>query len=356
MQGAESSRMQSSLTSEELFPLLPSKPQPTCASTTPHSTAFSTLPVPSTRTGYILVFLAAVFQASHATTYRIAETAFGMPPSISLLFYSFSFVTLCLLYLWFFSLFATLKLPRLQLFRLMAHGMCTACTAYLNNIALVYVSVGITLTILATVPALTSVLAMVFLGDPMSLSDVLVLFVNLVGVALVSQPALVSGDHAQLFGIAACLCSVLTASVGFCLVKAMGHRVHFVLNTLAIGLAGLVMCLCITPATDLSQISGDPTGLLLLVFGAVLGFSSQCFINRGVQICRPGPALVVRSCNVPVSLGLGLLFLHEGISPIAFSGVCLVLLSIAFTGFSQVSNDAAGDKDIDVKGFNNSEV
>lgn len=109
----------------------------------------------------------------------------------------------------------------------------------------------------------------------------------------------------MLLGTAAGLGAALSASAGFRIVKVMGVHVHFEPNTLVVGLAGVILSAFMTSRADVWDTLQNGYALTLMTLYGVLGFASPCFINWGMQICRPGPALIVKSFSVPVTFLLG---------------------------------------------------
>lgn len=70
--------------------------------------------------------------------------------------------------------------------------------------------------------------------------------------------------------------------------------------------------------------------------GGVAGFVSQCLLNFALGIAPSGPAVVVRSANVPLTFVLGFLFLDERPAVVSVLGVGVVLVSVAMIGLQKV--------------------
>lgn len=292
--------------------------------------------VASPLSGYMLMCVAAVAQATRAFVFHLAEAYYGVPPSIALIFSSVVYLSLGSLTLHHLRMVHAARLPRTQLLQLGLRGLFAALTVYLNNVALAHVSVGTALTLLSTVPAMTSVLTALFLKDALSAMDIVVLGVNMAGVALVAGPSAAAGQADAMVGIAAGLGSAVCASIGFTLVKLMGSRVHYLLNTLSNGCSGVLIAMCVTSGADVQAMMGNGRGAVLALLGACVGFVAQTAVNRGMQMCRAGPALVVRTFNVPISFALGMIFLGEGLGILGGVGVSLVMMSVVYIGMSQV--------------------
>lgn len=301
--------------------------------------------IPSASYGYFLSFWAAIALAVCAFLFHIAEVYYDISPVMAVLIASTISVLLSVCALTTIREPSCNLLPPDQCGVLAARGMFAAANMYLKNVSLAYIPVGTALTLLSITPIFVSLLAALFLGDPLTATDVLVLLANVVGVVLVSRPTQLGGLRSmQLVGTVAGLCAALCAAVGYTLVKRMGLRVHYLLNPLAIGLSGLLLSAFATPISELRGLSENMLGVAITALASCLGFASQALVNRGMQLCRPGPSLVIRSCNVPVSFALGLFFLNERVSGLSLLGVVIVLVSVCYLGISQMLRDRTGGR------------
>lgn len=316
----------------EKTPLIPVSSSP--------SAAFSGSPAISVFSAYGFVFFAAILQALRAFSFHVAEHFLGFPASTAVLISSVVYIIFCFGYIAIFNLWSSFNLPNDQVLRLGLRGFLAASTVYLNNIALKYIPVGNSMTILALAPAMTSVLAAQFLHDSLSFRDIAILLVNIGGVALVAQPSVADGGG-EAFGVMMAVLAAVSSSVGFILVKKMGVQVHFILIPLSIGFNGLFLALLFMRGNDYALLWKNKEGSGVALIGAVLGCITQSLVNRGMQIVRPGLGLVVRTFNVPVTVILGALFLGEHVTWIPLLGILLVLSSIGVIGMTTYFKDRA---------------
>lgn len=358
--------------------------------------------------GYGMIAISACTQAVRAALFHGAMTRSTISPSASLFLSGITFTVLSVLGILFFNLQErVMKTPRKQVLQLVLRGLISGVMVFTNTFALSLIPVGTALTLFATAPAITSVLAAIFLNDPLTVTDAAVLLANLVGVTLVARPSTVSSqtstvstvtlpkhslalpfsgrqvstawDHAirlgftnsslssssssssspasasayalanadgqalrqALIGVIVALATAFLIASAYTLVKAMGTRVHFILNLLSIGLGCLFVSMFLVDATSLHVMIAEPYGTLTILAGATAGFIAQALLNRAVQLCRPGPALVVRSMNVPVSIALGWIFFHESVPATTFLGTIIVLFSVIYIGLSHIWRNAA---------------
>lgn len=286
--------------------------------------------------GYMLMACAACTKASRAFIFHVSERVYHFPASVNLALTAIVFILGAGLFVAFTGVHRSVPKTRTLLLMLTARGLLTALTLYLNNIALARVPVGVSLTIFSCAPVLTSVLAALLLNDPLRSTDIAVLTVNAVGVVLVAQPTN-PGIHVDaITGALAAMGAATTGSLAVILVKKLGTRVHFMVNMLSIGVGCTIVSGLTTSREQVQMLFIDVHHTLVPVLGAVVGFVSQALVNRSVQLCRPGPALVIRSLAVPISFTLGFLFLAETVSFFTVVGVFLVLGSVLYIGLSQV--------------------
>lgn len=290
--------------------------------------------------GYALMFLAGLAEATRCLLFHAAEVLYGFPVPVGLLLSGVVFTLFSGLYIVGVLGTASLRMPRGRAARLATRGLLAATAAYGKNLALAHIPLGTELTIFSTSPVMAALLAAAFLGDALTWPDALVLALDIAGVVLVSGPSLpaseASGAADSAIGIAAAIGAAATSASGLVLVRVMGDRVHVMHNLFATGIGCLFLGGLLTSADDVAQLFSNWRGALLGLIAVLLGFTYQTFVNRGLQLCRPGPALVVRSFNVPVSFVLGLVFMGELVSLQALAGVFLVLVSIAYIGLGEV--------------------
>lgn len=293
---------------------------------------------------------------------HVAESLYSFPVSSALIVRAFVSLSLTTLYLWYNRLFHVTRLPRPLLLRLVLRGLLGALSGLCIFSALARLPAGVAVTIFYASPAITAVLAAIFLGDRFTPVHGVVLVVNFLGIALVSQQpspsssaatALASsaGGERAIAGILFALAGAFCAAAVFVLVKRMGLQVHFVMNAGSYGFGCLLLAPCLALATSVEGRGGgggghgvgtlhalvsNGRGLLLAVGSALAGFGSQTMLARGLQNAPAGPAVVVRSLNVPVVFFLGLAFMGETVGLNGMLGVALVIGSICFTGLWQL--------------------
>lgn len=281
--------------------------------------------------GYFFICCSAVSHALMTFFIRVAESRYMYPSLSAIVVRAIVFILMSIFYLSTHGLLHKLFLSR-RLFTLISlRGLFAAIAGVCTFFALKYLPVGIVMTVLYASPAMTSVLAAVFLNDPFTAAQLLTLVLNFSGVLLTSRGSYASQENGSLalIGIGFALISAMSASLVFILVRKMGFRVHFILSCLFSGLGYVLVSCVLATRDDLSAIKNNLTGSIFALLSAFAGFASQTMLTRGLQLVSPGPAAVVRSLNVPLTFLLGLVFLSERPSAFSLMGVSLVLLSVA---------------------------
>lgn len=297
------------------------------------SSSTQRMTIPSVFTGYLMVFCASISQALQSFFVHIAEEYLSLSPGVVVLINSTLYLLVCSTLLTKGRSWGALtNLPRQQLAHLFARGLCGALAVFLGNIALQRIPVGTTMTIISLAPVLSALIAWCVLHDTIQAVDVVIVVVNLAGVAIVSQPSVVQGFDA-IVGVIAAALSALASAIGFVLVKKMGSAVHYIVFPLSIGFAGVFLSLPTLRFHQIQTILAEGVrGLLVALLSSFFGLTNQTLVNRGMQVVRPGLGLVVRTFSVPCSMILGAIFLAESISLLQGLGVVLVVGSIIAIG------------------------
>lgn len=291
--------------------------------------------------GYLYMLCSAVCHSFMTFFIRVAESKYAYPSICALMIRSCTSIGLSLLYLSVHGLFHALVLPMKQLTLLGLRGVAGALTGYFTFLALSYLNVGTTITILYASPAITSVLSTVFLGDPFTFLHAITLALNFTGIVLVSHEPSTPFFTPELpsAGVLYAIIAAIFTSIVFLLARVMGFRVHFVLGVLSYGISSAVISIILGSREDVSTVFSNDMGTVFALLSGCAGFGSQSMLNRALQRVSPGPGAVVRSINVPLTFTLGLLFLNEHISVVCLTGVILVLTSIGSVAWRKHRDD-----------------
>jgi len=93
------------------------------------------------------------------------------------------------------------------------------------------------------------------------------------------------------------------------------------------GFTIVVIAAWTTLTTDFSWSVFLPWGLFLAVFGTIL---PPLLLNKGMPITGMGLGSIIISIEIPISVAMAYLFLHERIDSVQWTGVGLIILAIIF--------------------------
>lgn len=293
-------------------------------------------------TGYILILFAGLCMSICTLLSHVSESSFSFPVTATIFLNSCIFTVFSLMWIAAFGLWDSLRLTRRSAILVVARGLSAFLGYAFGFAALATLPIGSYMTILSLSPLITSVLAAILLKDAFTWTDAIAVAVNIVGVSLVAQPT-VSAGGAMAMGTVYALTVTLCMSCGVLVMRTAGTSVHYIVLVLSIGLAGLPAGLLID-ANDLQTALLNFNGLTAMIAASLVSCITAVLNSRGMQVVRPGPALVIRSCNVPVSVALGLFLLGERLSWQLLLGASLVVASICAAGLNQYNRQSQASK------------
>lgn len=95
------------------------------------------------------------------------------------------------------------------------------------------------------------------------------------------------------------------------------------------------MALLLGGAISPKELMEKREGALLALSAAVLSFGGQCLVNKGLQHCKAGPAVVISTLDVPLSYIYGLFILGESLSLTSVFSSSLVFFAAVLIGVRQ---------------------
>lgn len=295
----------------------------------------SSTPTANPALGYTLMVASSVCHAVMTFFVHLAEVKSGLPPPSALVIRACTSLTLSSTYILLNRpAIRAVQWTRRKAILLALRGLAGGPSAWLSFEALARLPVGTAMTIFYASPALTAITSSLLLRDhPLTLALMLTIAANFTGIALVSDPT-TQGTH--LAGVLCALGMAIMSTTVFVLQRAMGLGVHFVLGVFAYSWGCAFIAACVARSEDISEVFTNRQGVLFALCSGIAGFGSQSFLNRGLQHAPAGPAIVVRSLNVPLTFVLGLVFLGERPSLMSLAGVVIVLGSVVAIGFQKL--------------------
>ena len=178
-----------------------------------------------------------------------------------------------------------------------------------------------------TNPVFTSVIAALFLAEPIRARDAGCLAVSLAGVVLITRPAfLFGGSSAALdpLGVASSLAGAILAAAAYVLIRRLSETEHELVIVLWFGVIGTLGAI---PGAALDF--RVPTGLLwagLLGVG-VTTHIAQVLLTRGLKIVPAGRAMTISYVQIVFASLWGILFFEESPDLWLFVGAAMIVAS-----------------------------
>lgn len=213
-----------------------------------------------------------------------------------------------------------------------------------------YLPVGDAVTIFSTSPAITTLLSAVFLHEPFTTFDGGALVASFTGVILVARPSFLFGVDNNIvstdadayinssLGLVFATGAAFCASAVYTLIRSMGTRIHFILNTVAMGIGLTSFPLVFLSSDDLHHMLYNYQGLAIIIAASLAGFVCVACFSRSLQLCRAGPGMIIRTMDIPFSFLLGFIFLAESMSWMKLFGVLLIFGAAICTGLRELTS------------------
>lgn len=290
--------------------------------------------------GYIYMACASFGYATMALMVRASESRYDMPPIKAVFIRGLIQSILALGMIPSTIGFQTAFQPiDRRTFRLLFLRGCAGTASLLAvYLALQRLPVGDAQTILFSSPVFVLVLSFIFLHEPVTTFDAIAAVISIAGVVLVIRPY--SGHDVippatRISGSLFALLAALGSSIAYVSIRKLSAIVHFLVSVLAFGIVSFITALFLGGAVSLDFILSNQTGFLLVVLSSVFAFLGQCFITKGLQYCKAGPGVLVRTIDVPILYLLGLLFLDEVPNAFRLIGSGLVLSAVVAIGLKR---------------------
>lgn len=329
--------------STESHPILPTSTQCDRGSFNPmpHNISSSESSSDKYLRGFIFMFLSALSQAIMGLYARIAETQYGYTVALVLIMRGIVSMTLSSISLIVTGQFSSFKKPPDVLLLLFFRGLSGALMVAFMYSAMSIIPIGVTMTLYYTSPILTSVASAFLYREPFTSLHAVNLIANFIGVVLVAGLfADVAASAPSLTGVLYALGSAAAATSNALLLRWLtNHGIPPLAATFVFGVGCLTLSLFIGGPNDMQSLSQrHKDGYFCVFISGVMGFFSQTLLAMGLRDAPAGPAVVVRSLNVPIAFALGIAVLGENISAPEIVGVLLVVGSVVVVGMAQVSD------------------
>ncbi|KAJ3363913.1 hypothetical protein GGF32_003010 [Allomyces javanicus] len=230
--------------------------------------------------------------------------------------------------------------------------------------AIIHMDLGESTVIFFTGPAFTAVLAHLVLGEPLTRLDMVSIVACLTGVTLVARPAALfpqpiddptsimalSGTPSALdpaapawqrpAAIFAALLGAVMSSCAYVLVRKVGRGAHYLIHVVYFGMASTALSgVLMVFAPDERGPARWPATLLeatvLLAIG-ITAFGGQVLLNKGLQLARAGPGVLMRNLDVVFAFVFGITLFDERPFVTSILGAILIVGTTVLTGIGKL--------------------
>ena len=221
-------------------------------------------------------------------------------------------------------------------------GLAGSVSLAIYFFVLVNMPLGDGITLFFVNPAFTAVAASIFLNEPFTWMDLSSVIICLAGVAFVSRPQFLFGSselnpHYPLpvwIPTSLALFSALISALAYCIVRAVGKSVHFMIHVFYFGFISTLF----SGFMLYSGLCDDPLPIFswtidqwMCIFGVgAFAFMAQCCLNYGLQLSNAGPATLMRNLDVVFAFLFGLLIFDEKLNFFSVLGASMIVGGTAF--------------------------
>lgn len=303
------------------------------------------------RDGYLILLCSALFFEFAALISRTVTVYHGVSVSnVVFLRGTIQFVLGIIATFIFFSPRQVFTVPTNLLPLVVFRGIFGSTSYAITYKALSLAPIGIVTSIFFLNPISTTILSSFVLKEKISFTEGFAASLSVVGASLVANPTMdvpTKLSPSYLTGISLAFLSAMTVSAAFVSIRALGRRVHFMVNVLSFAVGGTILGILLGG----TRLTGTTKGLWMTVFGCVLGFFGQCFLNLGFQYARASTGSLLRNIDVPLAYILGLIFLGEVPHLVSVLGSGLVLVGtiiVALGAMKKKESSSSNDDEISI--------
>lgn len=289
--------------------------------------------------GPLLVILSAMAFATDAFLIRVAESRYQFP-SLNASFIIFLTTTLIsITYSCLFTSLSTIKRSvnsKSRISLLLLRGITGALACVTCYMSYDYLPVGDAVAIYNVCPALTVLVALIFLKEKAGATEAVSICLAICGAALVAQPGsgMSEGDiRIRMIGCMYALGDAILSAFAYTIVRFLGANVHFSLSVGAVGLCGTIATAILGGANEspITLAKEYGAGFVAVVLAAVFLFIAQSLLDAGLGYCPAARAMLLRTLEVPFAYSFGMIFLGETLdlpravgSALVVSAACVI--------------------------------
>lgn len=219
---------------------------------------------------------------------------------------------------------------RSDFFILCLRGFSGAVQVYSLVRAFEYIPAGDATAVLFSGPIMLIFLSNLFLGEPISKSDIVAGAIGFIGVLLISRSnedtaiAIIS-SHDRIVGTSFALTAAIATCFTYITMRKLVTSVHFMTSTLSLGFSALVMSAMLGGTVTPTDLKTELGSVVLAFMMGFVAFVGQVGISYGLQFCHATTAYLLSNLEVIFVYAFGLIFLQEVPTPLRAFGALLVV-------------------------------
>lgn len=299
----------------------------------------------SERDGYVILFCSALFFEFAALVSRYVTVYHGVSVSNVVFLRGVIQLSLGILSaLIFFSPRQVFTVPTSLLPLVAFRGIFGAASYAITYTALSLAPIGIVTSIFFLNPISTTIVSSFVLKEKISSTECYAASLSILGALLVANPTMeipTKLSHDYLSGISLAFLSAMMVSAAFVSIRALGRRVHFMVNVISFAIGGTTLGVLLGG----THLTGTTKGLWMTVGGCVLGFFGQCLLNLGFQYARASTGSLLRNVDVPLAYILGIIFLGEVPHLVSIFGSSLVIVATIIVAMGAMKKKESSPKE-----------
>lgn len=294
----------------------------------------------STAAGYLAMVVAATCFGTASVLLRVAEKTYDVPSSKT--FFINFFVSWLTLLPCLFTRPGLFKrvvvLTREQYFFTSLRAIFGTFSGFLFVNAVNLAPVGDVAAAYNVCPAVTLVLAAIFLRERIRMVDIFSLSLSSVGIYLITrvpESVPVAFSRMHLFGIIMAAGSGAAAASAYITIRHLKTQIHCITPPFFFFLFASLSGIFLGGVPSVTEFMAYGGGAIAVVIAGMLSGVAQVFLSMGLQHCPAGPAIIIRNLEVPFEYIMGLIFLNETPAMIRLFAAFLILSSTVILGIKK---------------------
>lgn len=187
-------------------------------------------------------------------------------------------------------------------------------------------------------PAVTLILAAIFLKERIRRIDLFSLCLSAIGIYFITRVPSGSSEgfsRMYLLGITLAAFSGSMAASAYITIRHLKSEIHCFTPPFFFFITASLVGVLIGGVPTYAEFLGYGYGALIVVLSGVFQGVAQVFLSIGLQRCSAGPAILIRNLEVPFEYIMGVIFLSESPTLLQLFAAFLILTSTIILGIKK---------------------